>query len=309
MMGMRTYVDGQDLWTGFGAFVTEGGYAGLAQFPAMKSVEYNDWYEEDGIEADLSAPVLDTRSLQISFAFMDGDPDLLLSVLSDKGYHRWKFIDVGREFTLRLVSAGTPTIAGDMRLMSLTFADDFPLDMESFVRPVLQKPVPDTGYLLDGTDLSIYGIRVLQGTRAGLEKPPSVKQAMLRNISSAPGAIYDGSGRVSYSTKDIGLNCLMRAGSLDEFWERHDTLLYDLMRPQERTLRDSATGRDYSCFYKQMSVQEFIPVGGVWMKFTLTLTVNRGDAIRRPSCYATGRWIGYGVWGMEDEWKNSPDAA
>ena len=81
------------------------------------------------------------------------------------------------------------------------------------------------------------------------------------------------------------------------------------MRPQERQLTVTVLERDYDCFYKSMSVQEFIPVGGVWMKFTLTLTVNRGDAIERPSCYATGRWIGYGTYGMEDTWKDSPDAA
>ena len=309
MMTGRTLIDGKDLWTAYGAFVTEGGYRGLVQFPSMKAVEYNDWQEEDGIEADLSNPVLDMKSVQIPFAFIGSVPDLLLSALSDKGYHEWTFNEVGRAFTLRLVSAGTPVVAWNMRLLTLTFSDDLPLDMETFVRGDLPSPSRSDGYLLDGTDLSSYGVRILEGTRAELEKSPSVKPAMLRNISSVPGTVYDGDARVTYATKDITLHCLIRAGSLEQFWTLHDTLLYDLMRPQERQLTVTALERDYDCFYKSMSVQEFIPVGGVWMKFALTLTVNRGDGIERPSCYATGRWIGYGTWDMEDKWKDSPDAA
>lgn len=285
----KTFIDNKDLWIAYGAYVTEGGYRGLLQFPSMKTVEYNDWQEEDGIEADLSVPMLDTKSVQISFAFIGTASDLLLKALSDKGYHKWSFNEIGMTFTLRLVFAGTPVVAGGMRLLTLTFADDFPLDMEAFVRQDLPSSKYLTGYKLDGIDLSSYDIRILKGTRAEIEKPPAVKQAMLRNIHSVPGAIYDGESLVTYTTKDITLYCLMRTDSIEKFWRAHDTLLYDLMRPQERILSVDDADMDYSCFYKSMSVQEFVPVGGVWMKFTLVLTVNRGDTIQRTLCYDTRR--------------------
>lgn len=265
----KTLIDGKDLWTAYGAFVTEGGYRGLVQFPSMKAVEYNDWQEEDGIEADLSNPVLDAKSVQIPFAFIGSAHDLLLSALSDKGYHEWTFNEVGRAFTLRLVSAGTPVIAGDMRLLTLTFSDDFPLDMETFVKSDLLSTSRSDGYLLDGTDLSAYGVRVLGGTRAELEKSPSVKPAMLRNISSTPGVVYDGDATVTYASKTATLHCLMRTPSIQKFWDWHDALLYDLSKTGERTLATS-DGVSYSSYYSSMSVLEFFPTA-LWMKFDLVL--------------------------------------
>lgn len=269
MMTGKTLIDGKDLWTACGAIVTEGGYRRLVQFPSMKAVEYNDWQEEDGIEADLSSPVLDAKNVQIPFAFIGSAPGLLLSALSDKGYHEWTFNEIGRAFTLRLVSAGTPVVAGDMRLLTLTFSDDFPLDMETFVRGDLLSPSRSDGCLLDGTDLSAYGVRILEGTRAELERSPSVKPTMLRNVSSSPGIIYDGDAPVTYMSKKTTLHCLMRSPSLQKFWELHDALLYDLSKAGERTLV-SSDGASYSSYYSSMSVLEFVPTA-LWMKFDLVL--------------------------------------
>lgn len=266
----KTLIDGKDLWTAYGAFVTEGGYRGLVQFPSMKAVEYNDWQEEDGIEADLSNPVLDAKSVQIPFAFIGSAHDLLLSALSDKGYHEWTFNEVGRAFTLRLVSAGTPVIAGDMRLLTLTFSDDFPLDMETFTRGDLLSTFRSDGYLLDGIDLSAYGVRILEGTKAELEKSPSVKPAMLRNVSSASGVVYDGNSPVTYTSKTVTMHCLMRAPSIQKFWDWHDSLLYDLSKTGERTLV-SPDRISYSLYYSSMSVLEFVPTEVLWMKFDLVL--------------------------------------
>ena len=65
----RLFIDGNDAYLQYGVYVTSGGYNELVAFPPLKSVESNDWQEEDGVEADLSAPVLNTREVQVKFAF------------------------------------------------------------------------------------------------------------------------------------------------------------------------------------------------------------------------------------------------
>lgn len=267
----KTFIDGQDIWTAYGAFVTEGGYAGLVQFPSLKAIEYNDWPEENGIEPDLSAPVLDSKNLSISFAFVGQNSDAMIQALSDKGYHTFLFNEVGRSFRLRLVSAGPLTVADSLRLQSFTFADDFPLDGYSYQSPA-GAGLKDSGYGIDGTDLSDYGIRILQGTVAEIDKIPSVKSALSRNVAAIPGIIYDGDGKPVFQSKDVSLSCLMRADSLSDFWRNHDALLYDITRAGEHVLYWEDIDWEYSCFYKDMSVNEFIPTGRVWMKFSLTLT-------------------------------------
>lgn len=300
----KTYIDSKDIWTTYGAYVTEGGYDGLAGFAPLKAVESNDWQEEDGIEADLSAPELDTRSLSISFAFVSSPVDGMIKALSDKGYHSFRFSDLGdREFKLRLVSAGSPEIAGNLRLMTLTFADDFPLEDYTYAAPS-GGFWWDDGYTLDGVKLSDYGIRVLEGTRSEMEGVPDVKTAMLRNISVIPGAEYDGEGKVTFKSRDLTVRCLMRAGSMSEFWENHDALLYDLSRPQERTLYCRALSRSYMCYYRSISVEEFIP-SARWMKFSLKLTTV-APPVDGVSCYATGVWIDEGVWRMADTFIYAP---
>ena len=64
MMEGRLFIDGGDAYLQYGAYVVNGGWNELVAYPPLKPVESNDWQEEDGIEADLSAPVLDTREVR-----------------------------------------------------------------------------------------------------------------------------------------------------------------------------------------------------------------------------------------------------
>ena len=59
----KLYIDGYDAYAAFGVFVVEGGYDSLVAFPPMKSIESNNWAEEDGEEFDLSAPTLRSREI------------------------------------------------------------------------------------------------------------------------------------------------------------------------------------------------------------------------------------------------------
>lgn len=265
----KTFINGQDLYTSFGAFVTEGGYLDLVKFPPLKAVEYNDWPEENGIEPDLSAPVLDTKDVSIPFAFVGTRIDPFVAALSDKGYHSFEFRELGRTFRLRLVSVGTPSVCGDLRLVTMTFADDFPLDSYEYAEP--SGSVPATGFTLDGRDLSEYGIRILQGTRAQLEAVPAVRPALTRNIRVVSGAYYDGDAAVRFKSRNLSLNCLVRPRTVQDFWKNHCALLYDLTRPQERMLKVLGSDTVSRCYYGSMNVQEFMVANGIWMIFNLTL--------------------------------------
>lgn len=269
MMKGKTYIDGKDIFTAFGALVTDGGYSGLVEFPSLKTVEYNDWQEEDGIEPDLSSPVLDTKDVSIPFAFVGTRIDPFVAALSDKGYHSFEFRELGRTFRLRLVSVGTPSVCGDLRLVTMTFADDFPLDGYEYAEPTCSGP--ETGCTIDGRDLSEYGIRILQGTRAQLEAVPAVKPALSRNIRTVSGAYYDGDAAVRFKSRNLSLYCLVRSRTAQDFWKNHYALLYDLTRPQDRILKVLGSDTVSRCYYGSMNVQEFMVANGIWMKFNLTL--------------------------------------
>lgn len=268
----RLYIDGNDAYTEYGVYVVKGGWNELIAYPPLKSVESNDWQEMDGIEADLSAPMLDTREIQLKVAFagLDSRFFTLLELLSDEAYHVFECAYIKRTYRLRLVSQPNLAAAKVIGTATLKFADDFPLSGYTYKKPASNVEAYDD-YTFDGVNFTTYGVRVLKGTLDEVMKTPTVKTNLLRNISTQAGALYDGKN-VSYKSKDVKINCLMRADTLDELWRNYDALLYDLIRPNERKLWVDELGQEFLFYYKSCQVTEFYPTDKIWLQFTLTVT-------------------------------------
>lgn len=270
-MSKRLCIDSKDVYSHYGVFVSEGGYDDLVCYAPLKNVQSNNWQEEDGEEFDLSAPVLDSRELSIKFAAHGSTYNVaaFLELFSDKSYHLVEFKEIGRTYKLRLVSQPNLELYERLGFFSLRFANDFPLNGYEYKAPS-SDIIPIQGYALDDVDFSKYGVRILQGALDEIKKSPNVKKNLLRNINTQSGVIYDGAV-VTFETKDVKLNCLMRANTLTEFWQNYDALLFNLTSPNERKLYVDETGCEYPCYYKSCSVSEFYPTGKVWFSFSLTL--------------------------------------
>lgn len=268
----RLYIDGNDAYLQFGVYVTQSGWNELVAMPPLKAVDYNDWQEEDGIEADLSNPVLNTREVQIKFAIagLYSRYQAMVYMLSDGAYHEFNCAYIGRKYRLRLVNEGSRSILKPLENTTLKFADDFPMLGYTYAAPV-SGVIPSYDYLLDGFMFTKYGVRILQGSLAEVKKKAAVKPNLLRNIATISGASYDNSN-VTYKSKDVKLTCLLRAESLTELWRNYDALLYDLIRPYRHVFTSTTNEEAFYCAYKSCAVSEFFPDGKLWLKFTLTLT-------------------------------------
>lgn len=270
-MTQELYIDKVDAYASWGIGVARDGYTGLICMPPLKTYQSNDWQEENGIEADLSAPVLDTREFTMNFYCTRGVSGYsgFLSALADGGYHT--FSCVGRTYKLRLVSHSRYDSLQSLQTLTVKFSDDFPLPDYSYLEPTaVSIIIGNSDYKIDGKSLTDYGVYVVKGSLAEIFKGPSVKPALLRNIQSKAGAIYDGDAEPRYKSKDVKLGCVMRADSLTQLWRNWDALLYDLTKPEAREF----SGGDslFPCCYKSCSVREFDPTGKPWIGFTLTLT-------------------------------------
>lgn len=273
----RLYIDGLDAYVQWGVYVVHGGWNEAIAFPSLKGVEYNDWHEEDGIEADLSSPKLDTKEFAMSFAY-DGSYSRLIGFvnhLADGAYHEFNGVHIKRKFTLRMTQMPNLDHAASLGFVSIKLCNDFPLKGYTYKIPVSQIEEA-TDYLIDGVPFTDYGCRILQGSLSEIIKTAAVKQNLMRNITSQAGVIYDGEA-VIFKSKDVKLNFLMRADSLNELWNNYDALLFDLIRPDERLLEVSELEQTFPCFYKSASVSEFYPDGKIWLKFTIILTFTRSS--------------------------------
>ena len=272
MMTGRLYIDGHDAYRQWGVYVVSGGWNEVLSYPPLKTPEANDWQEEDGIEADLTYPKLNISEPSIKFAYSGiyGNFLAFIEFLSDGAYHNFNCASIGRSFTLRMMQTPNLDMLHAFGFITIKFCNDFTLCGYTY-QPPASRIMRVEDYLIDGFPFTDYGCRILQGSLAEVIKTPAVKQNLLRNIASQPGAIYDGH-RVTFKTKDVKLNCLMRAETLDELWRNYDALLFDLIRPDERLLEISELGQGIKCFYKCSSVTAFYPIGKIWLEFSLTLT-------------------------------------
>nr|WP_129732342.1 hypothetical protein [Parabacteroides goldsteinii] len=267
----QTYIDGIDLYDAFGVFIPEGGYKGVATFPALQTPKLISWPDEDGVEVDLSQPALKSKDFQMSFAaHRKQNVGGFLELLMDKAYHDFDFRAIDRVRKLRLSAQSGLDLFNGLDAFSLQFVDDFPLLGYSY-QPPQSGQIDDDGYELDGRSFADYGIHVLRGSLAEVEKSPAVKTNLLRTISGLNGAIYDGEN-VVFQAKDVTLRCLLRASDMREFWRNFDAFLFDLARPGERALYVDGTGLEYPCYYKSNSVSELFTVGKIWCEFSLVLS-------------------------------------
>lgn len=271
MMTGRLYIDGHDAYLQWGVYVVSGGWNEAIAFAPLKNVEYNDWQEEDGIEADLSDPKLNTKEVSINFAYSGLYSRFIefITLLSDRAYHEFNCVHIQRKFTLRMTQMPNLDNASTLGFVTIKFSNDFPLNDYQYQAPS-SHIMRSEDYLIDGRAFTDYGCRILQGSLSEIMKSAAVKQNLLRNIASQHGAIYDGE-IVTFKNKDVKLNCLMRADTLDELWQNYDALLFDLIRPNERLLEVKTLEQIFPFYYKSATVSEFFPNEKIWLKFTLTI--------------------------------------
>lgn len=278
----QTYIDALDLFDTFGITVLKG-YNSLVSYPALKPVVVNNWPEEDGEEADLTNPVLDTKTVSITFAAMNGgQPGNFIEMLTDGAYHTLNFTEIGRAFSLRLISQSDIQVDTESKIFifTLTFSDDRPMEGYSYLEPETTMG-KQSRYSIDGKNLGDYGVLVLQGSTEEILKSPAVKTNQMRSFKNNPG-LLDDSGNSTYDhqavyfqAKEATILCLMKAATHSEFWRNYHALLFDLTRPGERRLTSPSIGLDAPFYYKKSQVNRILTEGDVWCQFTLTLQITK----------------------------------
>lgn len=278
----------------YGCTLREGAARALLCWPSLKNYDYNDWYEIDGIDADLSAPVLAARQFDLPLYFNSTDGYIAFyNSLMTKAYHTVEVPELAYSKRLRFVSATPPTMAQGMILVSMRFSDDFPIRTagegnENYGAFIYTAPMGDALtdglWALDGNNFILYGVRVLEGTSSSGWQMPAFKENLSRDIQTLSGMIYEEYIDLDTAKEkafDLTLKCMMSYNSAEDFMNVWNALLYDLIRPGARTVTGDLMIGDgaVKAVYKSSSVNEVSVSGGIHVKFSITLTalVNTED--------------------------------
>ena len=275
-------IDNQDIYSEYGVTFAKNGFSGLLGIPAFKQLEITDWPDEDGIEVDLSSPLLGPHTFQLSFVYVDPEKAMAFyEFIMGAETHVICVNALGVEMTVRCLNSGKLNCKlKAIGELSLTFVrDEVVLTQPSF--PSTSK-VSQRGYYLDSVDLSSYGIWVLQGSDESLKKPAAMKENIIINSKSAAGQTSMGYSHeeegeivpdVHIKSKDVTLNLLINAPS-DKFIAGYSRFFYDLTRPALRTFT-TPFGGPSNCYYKSSSVRILEILNGasprIWCEFSVVL--------------------------------------
>lgn len=261
-------INGIDSYSNFEVLLTERGYNSLVAYPSLKPVDFNDWPEEDGIEADLSNPVLDSKD--VSLDLVSKDPyklELFFAEIFSNGVNQLEVLD--EQFDLRFTSHPTSKRITNVNVFSLNFKEDKPFSTYSYVGPTSGIDI-DQGYSLDGANLNDYRIYVLEGTREELKEHHPNKENLTVSSKYISGIEYD-SGIFRQKQKTAKLKLLLHANSLEVFWRNYKAFLFDLKRANERTL--TSPEGEFKFYYNSCQVQKFSYSNTVWCQFDLSIVV------------------------------------
>lgn len=298
MLTERLLIDGYDAYTKYGLFVSYDGMRSLLQWPQFKSssIHVNNWHESDGLEADLSSVKIEGRSVQMQFVAVHSDsPSMsrvlfssLKSKISGSVYHTFKFLRLGVSYMLRYDNNNSFTINEKFDNLSIALKEDsiytpvlggnvtldFGTSTKTFTIAVPDSPsVKLSGYTIDGVDMAYFGMYVVSGTVDQFQTYGKTKESLLRDISTQNGWIYDSADTIQLSEKDVTIHLHLRTGNVLTFWKMWYALFAILLSSGAHTVEGA--GRKFTCYYKSMSVDRFIPLqdNGIWCDFSVTVEV------------------------------------
>lgn len=276
-MANDIHIDGTDAYTAYGLWAEDAALAPLVCWPPLKAPTQNDWHEEDGIEADLTRPVLDSRTFQLRLATNRAEAPLaaFYTDICDGAYHEWRFRNIGT-YLLRLTAFPEHTQERGLALLTLTLADDYPLRGYTYQPPQPQRFDPALS-TLDNRLLSHYGLRFLAGTHAAILRHADPKPNLTTDIKTLPGLTYD-PDHVTLQPQDITLPVLLRAYTPANLRRNNLALLYDLTRPGLRTLYYEPLEAHLTGYYLRCNVREYYPHDN-WLRLDITLRLTQPTTI------------------------------
>lgn len=282
-------IDGVDIYTTFGAVFAKGSYDGLFAYPTAKEPLQNNWFEQDGLDIDLSELYYEPKNVTIHFllsstvsvADLIAKRDGLIALLNGAGYRKVSLIGYGRSFNLRYVSSGSPSVFGldDNGLSGLEFDAEFvmddPLQMFkgsdgtlrifdktfdatfgssglSFQRYAFHL-VNNGTVSLDGANLKEYGmaVKTLAGTALDGD---TLKEPLIRSFERLSGTIADCSTvAMKKSSRELQLSIIAIGASVDEILNNYCALFSDLTVAGHRVVEYGLLGKTFNCYYQSQS--------------------------------------------------------
>lgn len=276
-------INGVDI-ASLGMFILRGGDNDLIAFPDRKEPKSNDWFEQDGLDVDLSEIYFNAKKVTIKFYLNAVSTTDFLNnlkafqqLITEAGNKSIYIREFDKTFNLRYVSCAQFTFRGGLVKSSyksaeidVQFSDDAPLSIfDTTVLIPLSTKVNNTYVYLNDIELMSFGIIVKNIYDSALQFSDAKDGLNISSERSTGLTVYPSS---TSKIKKITIECTMLADSLSEFYTNYNALFNNLSVLEALSLK-IADGNDISCYYSSMSgfskLRSF--AHGVMVSFSLIL--------------------------------------
>lgn len=257
-------IDGTDIAT-LGMFIVKGGDNGFLVFPERKPPMTNDWFEEDGLDVDLSEVFFEAKKISVKFYLTAADATTFkarltafATLLFQTGYRQIYVREFDKTFSLRFKeisdykhSGGLAKSGKKSGFVTVEFMMDDPLAIynDATLLPVTTRPNLSR-IKLNGLDLSKFGI-IIQDVYSSALRIRSPKSGLALSFERRTGILADLDFIPKKAGRQITIACTMLADSLSEFYDNYNALFNQLRIAQALTI-ELPTTEVINCYYKGM---------------------------------------------------------
>jgi hypothetical protein len=246
-------IDGVDVFTHYGAYLSDGQLASLLELPKLKTPTSTEWADQDGEEYDLATPLLDSRTLSLKFHVRTPEGFFsLIETLQTGAYHTFYLPQIEQSYTLRLTQTGSLNVTGNLITASLTFSEDTPIAPTG--SPSASPLIPLTGITLDNTDLAYYGMHPIEGIRQSILVPLPQRDALKVTTCNTAGIVLYDSQTVTQKPATVTLPLYVTASTVTDLIRRYQSFLASLLSPNLHVMQ--AYDRTIECFYQSVSITQ-----------------------------------------------------
>ncbi len=257
-------IDGTDLAT-LGMFILKGGDYDLFSFPERKRPPQNDWFEEDGLDVDLSEMLLKEKTVTIKYFLIAENTTLLQQRLNtfetlhfQPGYRQLYIEAFNRTFELRTAEfteykhKGGYVMNGKKTAeITVKYVMDNPTQ---YFQSAVETPTINRKHLshisLNGYDLSHFGI-IVQNAYDTLLKIASPKLGIINKSKYATGVASDTDFTPKKKSKRIIIDCIMVTETYADFETNYTALFNQLTKTG--AIQIGMRGATFDCYYSKMN--------------------------------------------------------
>lgn len=261
-MGVVT-IDAINLTT-FGAFILKGGDVDLLSFPDRKNPPTNDWFENDGLDCDLSEVFFEAKTVKIKYYITAATTTEFNQRLNafdmlhkQTGYRQLYIADFNRTFELRTLEflkldhkGGLARTGKKSAEIEVSYSMDNPLQYftSAVLVPTLNR-ANVSHVSLNGYDFSQFGV-VIQQAYNSIVIPASPKLGTVNSSNFANGQTADVNYVPKKRSRKLTIECTLLSNTYAEFETNYMALFNQLTKPGQ--IEISYVNGTIPCYYSAM---------------------------------------------------------